>query len=166
MNKFEQATGESNELERYLEFSLGGEGFAIPLLQVRELISVPETTPIPYSPTHFLGIMNLRGQVISVVDLRKKMKLKEGDDQAENAVIIIEIAGVNMGVVVDSINKVLAFSSGEVAKVPEIGTQVNAEYIEGIYKNGDDLVVLLDLAKVLSLTDLKFAKQQTQAAAA
>jgi len=165
MSKFGQTGSEGFELERYLEFALGHEGFAIPLLQVRELISVPETTPIPYSPAHFLGIMNLRGQVISVVDLRKKMKLKEGDEHAENAVIIMEIGGVNMGVVVDSINKVLAFPRSEVAKVPEIGTQVNAEYIEGIYKNGDDLVVLLDLAKVLSLTDLKLAKQQVQAAA-
>lgn len=165
MSKFEQSTSEGNELERYLEFSLGHEGFAIPLLQVRELISVPETTPIPYSPAHFLGIMNLRGQVISVVDLRKKMKLKEADEHAENAVIIIEIGGVNMGVVVDSINKVLAFPRTDVAQVPEIGTQVNAEYIEGIYKNNNDLVVLLDLAKVLSLTDLKLAKQQVQAAA-
>src|SRR5690606_473033 len=154
-----------SELERYLEFSLGLEGFAIPLLQVRELISVPETTPIPYSPAHFLGIMNLRGQVISVVDLRKKMKLKENEDHAENAVIIIEIGGVNMGVVVDSINKVLAFPRTDIAKVPEIGTQVNSEYIDGIFKNGDELVVILDLAKVLSLTDLKFAKQQLQEAA-
>lgn len=165
MSKFGQTTSESSELERYLEFSLGGEGFAIPLLQVRELISVPETTPIPYSPAHFLGIMNLRGQVISVVDLRKKMKLAENEDHAENAVIIIEIAGVNMGVVVDSINKVLAFPRSDIAQVPEIGTQVNSEYIDGIFKNGDELVVLLDLAKVLSLTDLKFAKQQVQEAA-
>jgi len=165
MSKFGQATSEGSELERYLEFSLGLEGFAIPLLQVRELISVPETTPIPYSPAHFLGIMNLRGQVISVVDLRKKMKLKENEDHAENAVIIIEIGGVNMGVVVDSINKVLAFPRTDIAKVPEIGTQVNSEYIDGIFKNGDELVVILDLAKVLSLTDLKFAKQQLQEAA-
>lgn len=165
MSKFGQATSEGSELERYLEFSLGHEGFAIPLLQVRELISVPETTPIPYNPSHFLGIMNLRGQVISVVDLRKKMKLKENEDSAENAVIIIEISGVNMGVVVDSINKVLAFPRGDIAQVPEIGTQVNSEYIDGIFKNGDELVVLLDLAKVLSLTDLKFAKQQVQEAA-
>lgn len=165
MSKLGQVTSEGSELERYLEFSLGHEGFAIPLLQVRELISIPETTPIPYSPAHFLGIMNLRGQVISVVDLRKKMKLKESEEHAENAVIIIEISGVNMGVVVDSINKVLAFQRSEIAKVPEIGTQVNSEYIDGIFKNGDDLVVLLDLAKVLSLTDLKLAKQQVQEAA-
>lgn len=165
MSKLDQSTSEGSQLERYLEFSLGVEGFAIPLLQVRELISVPETTPIPYSPAHFLGIMNLRGQVISVVDLRKKMKLKEIEDQTESAVIIIEIGGVNMGVVVDSINKVLAFPKTEIAKVPEIGTQVNSEYIDGIYKNGDELVVLLDLAKVLSLTDLKLAKQHIQEAA-
>ena len=71
-----QVTG---DYHRFLEFTLGSEDYAIPLLSVREVISVPETTPIPKAPTHFLGIMNLRGQVISVVDLRTKLKIKSKD---------------------------------------------------------------------------------------
>lgn len=150
----------NTETGRYLEFSLGDEVFAIPLLQVRELISIPETTPIPNSPAHFLGIMNLRGQVISVVDLRKKMKITEQEGNSEQAVIIIEINGINMGVVVDSINKVLNFSESEVQDVPEIESQVNSEYIDGVYKQESNLVILMNLEKVLSLKDIKILQKQ------
>lgn len=144
----------STELSRFIEFSLGNEDYAIPLLMVREVISVPDTTPIPKSPAHFLGIMNLRGQVISVVDLRKKMKIEPLKDK-EEAVIIVDIGGMNIGVVVDSINKVLAFSSDDVSEMPEIETQVNTQYIFGVYKKESSLTVLLDIAKVLDLKDIE-----------
>ncbi len=145
----------SGEYHRFLEFTLGSEDYAIPLLSVREVISIPETTPIPKAPTHFLGIMNLRGQVISVVDLRTKLKIKSKEDNAEESVIIVDVNGMNLGIVVDSINKVLAFSDDEVSEVPEIETQVNAEYIQGVYRKEDSLTVLLDVAKVLDLNDRK-----------
>jgi len=144
----------SAELSRFIEFSLGKEDYAIPLLMVREVISVPETTPIPKSPVHFLGIMNLRGQVISVVDLRKKLKIEAKQDK-EEAVIIVDIGGMNIGVVVDSINKVLAFSSEEVSDMPEVENQLNTQYIYGVFKKEDSLTVLLDIAKVLDLKDLE-----------
>jgi purine-binding chemotaxis protein CheW len=142
------------ELSRFIEFSLGREDYAIPLLMVREVISVPDTTPIPKSPAHFLGIMNLRGQVISVVDLRKKLKIEAKKDK-EEAVIIVDIGGMNIGVVVDSINKVLAFSSDEVSEMPEVENQLNTQYIFGVYKKENSLIVLLDIAKVLDLKDIE-----------
>lgn len=151
------------ELSRFIEFSLGKEDYAIPLLMVREVISVPETTPIPKSPTHFLGIMNLRGQVISVVDLRKKLKVEAKQDK-EEAVIIVDIGGMNIGVVVDSINKVLAFSSDDVSEMPEVENQINTQYIFGVYKKENSLIVLLDIAKVLDLKDLEAINTHKKAA--
>lgn len=142
------------ELSRFIEFSLGNEDYAIPLLMVREVISIPDTTPIPKSPPHFLGIMNLRGQVISVVDLRKKLKVEARRDK-EEAVIIVDIGGMNIGVVVDSINKVLAFSSEDVSEMPEVEHQVNTHFIFGVYKKENSLTVLLDIAKVLDLKDIE-----------
>ncbi len=153
----------SAELSRFIEFSLGSEDYAIPLLMVREVISVPETTPIPKSPSHFLGIMNLRGQVISVVDLRKKLKIEAKQDK-EEAVIIVDIGGMNIGVVVDSINKVLAFSSEEVSDMPEVENQLNTQYIYGVYKKENSLTVLLDIAKVLDLKDLEAISGSKRAA--
>lgn len=140
------------ELDRFIEFSLGAEDYAIPLLMVREVIPVPETTPIPKSPSHFLGIMNLRGQVISIVDLRMKLKI-EAKEKREEAVIIVDIGGTNIGVVVDSINKVLAFSSNEVNEMPAVEKQINAQYILGIYSKENSLTVLINIAKILDLKD-------------
>ncbi|MDD4974847.1 MAG: chemotaxis protein CheW [Bacteriovorax sp.] len=151
------------ELSRFIEFSLGKEDYAIPLLMVREVISVPDTTPIPKSPPHFLGIMNLRGQVISVVDLRKKLKVEAKQDK-EEAVIIVDIGGMNIGVVVDSINKVLAFSSDEVSEMPEVENQVNTNYIFGVYRKENSLTVLLDIAKVLDLKDIEAINGSRKAA--
>jgi purine-binding chemotaxis protein CheW len=153
----------SGELNRFIEFSLGAENYAIPLLMVKEVISVPETTPIPKSPPHFVGIMNLRGQVISVVDLRKKLKIEILRDN-EEAVIIVDIGGVDIGIVVDSINKVLAFVSDEVCEMPEVENQLNTQYILGVYKKENSLVVLLDIAKVLDLVDLNAIHSAKQVA--
>ncbi|EQC46675.1 chemotaxis protein CheW [Bacteriovorax sp. Seq25_V] len=155
IENFNKETLKNGDVHRFLEFSLGAEDYAIPLLSVREVISVPETTPIPKAPPHFLGIMNLRGQVISVVDLRTKLKIKAKEENAEESVIIVDINGMNLGIVVDSINKVLAFNTNEINEVPEIDTQVNADYIQGVYRKEDTLTVLLDVAKVLDLSDMK-----------
>lgn len=140
--------------ERYLEFSLGSEKFCIPLLQVRELISVPETTPIPYSPKYFKGIMNLRGQVISVIDLRLKLGVKFQENETENAVVIVEFDSFRMGLIVDSINKVLQIEEDQIAQVPEVKATGGKDYINGVYKNGDDLVVILSLQSLLSVKEI------------
>ena len=153
----------NTELSRFIEFSLGKEDYAIPLLMVREVISVPETTPIPKSPSHFLGIINLRGQVISVVDLRKKLKV-EAKQEKEEAVIIVDIGSMNIGMVVDSINKVLAFSFDEVSEMPEVENQINTQYILGVYKKENSLTVLLDIAKVLDLKDMDAISNSKKAA--
>jgi purine-binding chemotaxis protein CheW len=146
------------DLSRYLEFSLAEENFAIPLLQVRELISIPETTPIPNAPSYFLGIMNLRGQVISVVDLRKKMKMEAKAADSETAVIIIEINGVHMGIVVDSINRVLNVGENDVQEIPEVESQMNAKFISGIFKHPDGLTIFVNLENMLGLQDIKTAE--------
>ncbi len=154
----------SSDLSRFIEFSLGSEDYAIPLLMVREVISVPDTTPIPKSPAHFLGIMNLRGQVISIVDLRKKLKIEMSKHNKEEAVIIVDVGGINIGVVVDSINKVLAFSPDEVSEMPDVENQINTHYIHGVYKKESSLTVLLDIAKVLDIKDLEAIGEVRKAA--
>ena len=165
IENFNKETLKNGDVHRFLEFSLGTEDYAIPLLSVREVISVPETTPIPKAPPNFLGIMNLRGQVISVVDLRTKLKIKAKEENQEESVIIVDINGMNLGIVVDSINKVLAFNTNEINEVPEIDTQVNADYIQGVYRKEDTLTVLLDVAKVLDLSDMKALSGSRKAAA-
>jgi len=148
-------TAKSNELRRWLEFRLGTGEYAIPLLKVREVISIPDTTPIPRAPEHFLGLMNLRGQVISVIDLRKKLKLPLTKDRSsEEAVIIVGISGVHVGVVVDAITRVIAFSDSQIDDVPASGSQVNAEFIQGIFQKETSLVILMNIGKILDVQDI------------
>ena len=103
--------------DRYLSFNLGVEEYAVPLLAVREVIAMPEYTPVPYTPPYFLGIMNLRGQVISIMDLRQKLGVKPLQ-QAETTVIICDLGGASIGVVVDSVNTVLSPKAEEICISP------------------------------------------------
>jgi purine-binding chemotaxis protein CheW len=150
--------------ERFIEFSLGKEDYAIPLLMVREVISIPETTPIPKAPKHFIGLMNLRGQVISIVDLRTKLTITPNTNVSDSAVIIVDFNNVNIGIVVDSINKVLAFSTTEIQEMPEVTTQVKSDYILGVHKKEDGLTVLLDIAQCLDVKDYSVLDNIKQAA--
>lgn len=138
--------------ERYLCFSLGTEEYAMPLLDVREVIGVPEVTPIPNSPSYFLGIMNLRGQVISVMDLRKKLSVQPSQD-AETSVIICDLGSVQVGVVVDSINSVSHPTSDELSERPQLESGKKNEYIVGVFKKKDHLVLIINIAKTLNLED-------------
>lgn len=144
--------------DRYLSFSLGQEDYAIPLLEVREVIAITETTSVPYAPPHFLGIMNLRGQVISIIDLRKKFGIKP-KETAETAIIICDLGAVSLGVVVDSVNAVLLANASEISERPEIDNSKRTEFITGVYRKDNKLILLLDIAKALSLEDQKAISQ-------
>ncbi|OFZ18758.1 MAG: hypothetical protein A2X94_06100 [Bdellovibrionales bacterium GWB1_55_8] len=135
--------------QRYLNFSLGSEEYAIPLNAVKEVIALPEVTSVPYTPPHFLGIMNLRGQVISVIDLRLKFGIK-AETTAETAVIICEMGQHSLGMVVSSVNSVLALEESEISPKPEIHSHRNTDYIQGVAKKDKHLVLLLDIVKALS----------------
>lgn len=149
--------------DRYLSFSMGGEEFAIPLLSVKEVIAVPEFTPIPHTPAYFIGLMNLRGQVISVLDLRKKLNV-EADRSGEEAVIICDLDDLCLGVLVDSVNSVLTPKDGEILPRPPIESKISTDYITAVYRRNDHLVLFLDIGKALSSHDLMAAKSMNKAA--
>jgi purine-binding chemotaxis protein CheW len=145
--------------DRYLNFSLGSEEFAIPLLAVREVIAMPEITPVPFSPPHFLGIMNLRGQIISIIDLRLKLNIKP-KASSETAVIICHLSEVYLGVVVDAINQVIAPAPEELSEKPEMQTNKSSDYITRIYRSEDQqLIMLVDIAKALGVEDIVAASR-------
>jgi purine-binding chemotaxis protein CheW len=137
---------------RYLCFTLGSEEYAVPLLAVKEVIALPDVTAVPCTPPHFVGIMNLRGQVISVLDLRTKLGIKPRPD-AETAVIICDLNPNSIGVVVDSVNSVLNPSPEQISEKPEIQSKQNTDYITGVFRHDEKLVLFLDIAKSLSVGD-------------
>lgn len=148
--------------ERFLSFSLGQEEYAIPLLSVKEVIALPEITPVPQTPPHFLGIMNLRGQVISVMDLRAKLSIKP-NTSGETAIIICDLKPNSVGVVVDAINSVLSPSRQEISDKPEIKSQRNTEYIKGVFRHQEKLILLLDIGRTLDLSDQRAIAQSGSA---
>lgn len=145
-------TNKHGQGTRYLRFSLGDEEYALELLKVREVIALPEVTPIPQTPAYFLGIINLRGQVITVLDLRAKLGIKPLK-QSEEAVIICDLGTISLGVLVDSINSVVEPSSEEISEKPDIKNQRSMEYITGVYKHAQGLVLLLDITKLFSVEE-------------
>lgn len=147
---------------RYISFRLGGEEFGIPLLVVKEVLAVPKVTSIPSSTPYFLGITDLRGQVISIIDLRLKLGLSPVQSP-ETAVIICDFGALHLGIVVDSIDAVFVPKEGEVLPKPQMLSEIgsleklgnNSDYISGVYRGSDRLILLLDISRCLSVEDWK-----------
>jgi purine-binding chemotaxis protein CheW len=147
--------------DRYLCFSLGPEDYAMPLLSVKEVIALPEITPVPQTPPYFMGIINLRGQIISVLDIRAKLGIKPVRSM-ETAVIICNLEQNSIGVVVDAINYVANPSPDAISPKPEIQTQRSGDYIMGVFRNNDRLILILDVKKLLTVGDQHEIQKHSQ----
>jgi purine-binding chemotaxis protein CheW len=154
----EKAAG---QVQRFLQFSLGNEVYAIPLLSVKEVIAFPEITPIPYAPSHFLGIMNLRGKIISIIDLRTKFGIK-AEVNPETAVIICDLFPLTLGVVVNSVNSVLTLNPDEICPKPDIENR-KSDYMTGVARKDTKLTLLIDIAKALDVKDYQILEKSAEA---
>ena len=143
---------------RYLCFNIGEEEFALPLLSVKEVLAIPETTPVPQMPTHFKGILNLRGKIISIMDLRTKLNIKPLKESAENAVVILDLGEYNLGIVVDRVNSVQTFEPSGLSDKPMVENSKANDYITGVYRKDNKLVLLINVLKALSIEDKLFTQ--------
>jgi len=152
---------ENNRITKFLVFKLGGERYAMSLAEVREVIGITDITGIPQVPAFFKGIINLRGRIISVVDLRLKFALKEAEYRPKRTTIIItEIGEIILGVVVDEVVEVAGFGTSQIEEDLTIQSKVSRNYIKGVAKGNDkQLVLLLDIEKTLSLDELQTLKR-------
>ena len=142
--------GEAVGLDKYLTFTLGEEEYGLEILKVREIIGLMEITRVPRMPEFVRGVINLRGKIIPVIDLRLKFGMAAADDTRETCIIVVDLEGTNMGVVVDRVSEVLDITADEVEETPEFGAAVDTAFIMGMGKAGDRVVMLLDIGKVLS----------------
>lgn len=152
--------------ERYLVFSLNHEQYALPLLKVKEVIGYTEITQVPYTPSHFRGIMNLRGQVISVIDLRLKFRMSKAEISPETVIIILDLSPLSLGIIVDAVESVMAIEGHDIQPTPDIESQIRADYIMGVARRDKRLILLLDLVKALSVEELMAIRQQQSQRAA
>jgi purine-binding chemotaxis protein CheW len=137
---------------KYLTFSLAGEEYGIVILKVKEIIGMMPVTPVPKTPSYVKGVINLRGKVIPVADLRLKFDMEEAAYTERTCIIVVEIKDglghVLMGIVVDSVSEVLNIKGGEIEDTPAFGTQMDTDYILGMAKTGGGVKILLDIDKV------------------
>ena len=138
---------------KYLTFALSNEEYGLPVLKVREIIKMMDITTVPQVPGHVRGVINLRGKVIPVVDLRLKFSFASQDYTERTCIIVVEVALTNgavmMGIIVDHVSEVLSITPEEIEQTPEFGERVQTDYMKGIAKVKGKVKILLDLDRVL-----------------
>jgi purine-binding chemotaxis protein CheW len=135
-------------------FSLGREEFAVEVTQVREIMRMEEITRMPKSPSFVEGILNLRGQIIAVIDLAQRLNLESGDRDAETRIIVVEAEDIKVGMIVDAVSEVLRVSTEAIETTPTLAADVAVAYLQGVVKQENRLIILLDLTKVLSIEEI------------
>lgn len=148
-----------NREGKYLTFSLAGEEYGIWILKVKEIIGMMTITSIPQTPGYIKGVINLRGKVIPVIDLRLKFGVEPTEYTERTCIIVVDIRASNrdmqVGIVVDSVSEVLNINSGEIEDTPQFGAQLDTDYILGMAKTAGNVKILLDIDRVLSDGELQ-----------
>jgi purine-binding chemotaxis protein CheW len=143
---------------KYLSFHVGPEEFAIGVLGVREIMGMQDVTAVPHTPVYVKGIINLRGKVVPVIDLRLKFGMPATEYTARTCIVVVDVPGdgasVLMGVIVDAVSEVVNIMSGEIENAPDFGEGVSIPYLIGIAKSKGKVKLLLDIEKVLTTSEL------------
>jgi len=143
---------------KYLTFQLANEEFGIRVLKVREIMGLQEITAVPQTPIHIRGVINLRGKVVPVVDLRLKFGLATAEYTQRTCIIVTQVQGdsgpVLMGIIVDGVSEVLNLTAAEIEDTPDFGEEVTGQYLLGMAKVKGKVKILLDIDRALSTQDL------------
>jgi purine-binding chemotaxis protein CheW len=148
---------------KYLTFQLGKEVYGIEILKVQEIIGMMPVTRVPKTPEFVRGVINLRGKVIPVIELRRKFQMETREDTERTCIVVVQVAGaagmVTMGLLVDEVSEVLNVAQEQIEAPPSFGVGVDTDFILGMGKIGSKVVMLLDADKVLSSDELAMAEQ-------
>ncbi len=139
---------------KYLTFFLSSEEYGIEILKVQEIIGIMAITSVPRTPHFILGLINLRGKVIPIVDLRLKFAMPSTEQTEETCMIVVQAGGVTMGIMVDRVSEVMDIATQSIDDAPNFGTEVNTDYILGIGKAGERIILLLDIENVLTTQEV------------
>ena len=155
----DQAVHAASDREgKYLTFSLADEEYGIGILKIKEIIGMMPITSVPQTPEFVKGVINLRGKVIPVLDLRSRFGVEPMNYTERTCIIVVEIAGtagnVMIGIVVDSVSEVMSIKAEAIEETPTFGTKLNTDYILGMAKIGKSVKILLDIDRVLGADDI------------
>ncbi len=144
---------------KYLTFSLGEEIYGLEILKVHEIIGLMTITRVPRTPAYIRGVINLRGKVIPVVELRKKFELDCVEDTERTCIIVVQIVHnaqpITMGILVDEVSEVVDISGGQLAAAPNLGASIDTAYIRAMGKVANHVVILLDADRVLTTGEIE-----------
>lgn len=170
MTQTAQKTTETNEslanlAGKYLTFLLGDESYGIEILKVQEIIGMQSITRIPRTPEYVKGVINLRGKVIPVIDLRLRFGMEAAEVSRKTCIIVVQVAkadiNVTMGIVVDEVSEVLEIAAAEIEPAPGFGTRVETSFIMGMAKTESAVKILLDIDKIMSENEMEALAKST-----
>ena len=148
---------------KHLTFTLDGEEYGLDILKVQEIIGIMSITRVPRTPTFVRGVINLHGKVIPVVDLRLKFGMSETPDTDRTCIVVVQVAGKNgstvMGTVVDEVSEVVDITADQIEATPDFGADIDTDFVLGIGKVADKVVMVLDIDKVLSAREISVIKR-------
>ena len=150
--------------QQLVVFDLAAEGYGVDIGVVREIIRLQDITKVPRTPDFVEGVINLRGKVIPVVDLRKRFALPIAEESKDHRIVVVDIGTQDIGVVVDAVTEVLRIGTESVEPPSSVITDADSEYLLGIAKLTDRMIILLDLQKVLSDTEMGTLSEMSMAA--
>jgi purine-binding chemotaxis protein CheW len=154
-----QVGGFTSDAGQYLTFALGQEEYGVEILKVQEIKGYVPATPVPNTPNFIKGVMNLRGTIIPVVDLRAKLSLKEAEYNQFTVIIVVTVGTKVVGLIVDSVSDVLNIPKADIQAAPELGSTVDVRFIDGMAKAGEKIVMLLNIDRVINDADLQMTEK-------
>jgi purine-binding chemotaxis protein CheW len=145
----------SSRAGKYLNFILANECYGLEILKVREIIGVMTITAVPKTPPHVKGVINLRGKVIPVIDLRLKFGLAEAKRTEQSCIIVVHVGALEVGILVDGVSEVRNIARQDIEDAPSFGAGVHTDFILGMGKVDGHVTILLDISKVLCAEELQ-----------
>lgn len=148
---------------QFLTFLLNKEVYGVNILNIREIVDYGHITPVPMMPSFIAGVINLRGSVVPVVDLALRFSEKSSEKTKRSSIVIMEVKDqeetLEVGIIVDVVNEVLELTSSEIEPAPSFGTKIRTDFISGMGKVNDQLLVLLDIENILSIAELSIVEE-------
>lgn len=161
-NKVQRDDKQSSEHDsagKYLSFSLGQETYGCPVSSIKDIIEMQECTDVPQTPDYVDGVINLRGSVIPIINTREKFGMERVDYDRETVIVVVELGELQMGLVVDRVQAVFDVADSQIDPAPRTGDTIDTQFISGMGRIDDEIVILLNIKKVLNQPDIETLKQ-------
>lgn len=149
-NNVGNAKGAEDPILQWVTFRLEDETYGINVMQVQEVLRYTEIAPVPGAPSYVLGIINLRGNVVTVIDTRSRFGLPMAETTDHTRIVVIEVDNQVVGILVDAVAEVVYLRQSEIETTPNVGNEESAKFIQGVCHKNDELLILVDLEKMMS----------------